>query len=87
MAAIRTGAYTFGTNNRSDFLVLHGQESQRAGAIIIVPKVTPPRQRELSAAALGHAGARDLTNTVAEVKYARNQIECSDYMLPDPDES
>ena len=29
------------TNNRSDFLVLHGQEALHAGVIIIVPNVTP----------------------------------------------
>jgi hypothetical protein len=43
------------------------------------------RQRELISAALKHIGARDLTNTVVEVKYARNQIECSEYALPRTD--
>ena len=63
MATIRAQDYTFVTNNRSDFLVLHGQEALHAGVIIIVPNVTPVRQRELFTAALKHIGTRDLTNT------------------------
>jgi hypothetical protein len=68
--------------NRSDFLALHGQEPLHAGVIIIVPSVTPARQRELFSAALEHVGARDLTNTVVEVEYAGNRIVCSEYALP-----
>jgi predicted nuclease of predicted toxin-antitoxin system len=82
MSTIRAQDYTFVTNNRSDFLVLHGQEPLHAGVVIIVPNVTPVRQRELFTAALKHTGTRDLTNTVVEVKYTRNQIECSEYALP-----
>jgi hypothetical protein len=37
MATIRQQDYTFVTNNRSDFLVLHGMEPLHAGAIIIFP--------------------------------------------------
>jgi uncharacterized protein DUF5615 len=59
MATIRAQDYTFVTNNRSDFLALHGQETLHAGVIIIVPSVTPARQRELFSAALKHIGARD----------------------------
>ena len=76
MATIRAKDYTFVTNNRSDFLSLHGQEPLHAGVIIIVPSVIPTRQRE-------HIGARDLTNTVVESKYVQNQIECSEYALPE----
>ena len=83
MAVIRKQDYTFVTNNRSDFLVLHGQEPLHAGVIIIVPNVTPVSQRELLSAALEHIGTRDLTNTVVEVKYAGNQIACSEYALPE----
>jgi predicted nuclease of predicted toxin-antitoxin system len=82
MATIRQQDYTFVTNNRSDFLVLHGKEPLHAGVIIIIPSVTPLRQRELFSAALKHIGARDLTNTVVEVKYTGNQILCSEYALP-----
>jgi predicted nuclease of predicted toxin-antitoxin system len=86
MATIRAQDYTFVTNNRSDFLVLHGQEPLHAGVVIIVPNATPVRQRELFTTALKHIGARDLTNTVVEVKYAQDQIECSEYALPKTDE-
>jgi predicted nuclease of predicted toxin-antitoxin system len=39
MVTIRQQDYTFVTNNRSDFLGLHGQEPLHAGVIIIVPSV------------------------------------------------
>jgi len=74
MATIRAQDYTFVTNNRSDFLALHGQEPLHAGVIIIVPSVTPARQRELFTAALRHIGARTWT--------AGQQIQCLEYALP-----
>jgi hypothetical protein len=74
------------TNNRSDFLVLHGKERLHAGVIIIVPSVTPVSQRELFSAALAHIGARDLTNTVVEVKNSGTHIKCSEYALPEAGE-
>lgn len=86
MDTIRQRDYTFVTNNRSDFLSLHGQEPLHAGVIIIVPSVTPIRQRELFQAVLHHIGARDLTNTVVEVQYARERIECREYVLPEASE-
>ena len=49
MAIIRQQDYTFVTNNRSDFLGLHGTEPLHAGVIVLVPSVTPARQRELLA--------------------------------------
>jgi predicted nuclease of predicted toxin-antitoxin system len=86
MDNIRQQDYTFVTNNRSDFLTLHGREPLHAGVIIIVPSVTPVHQRELFSAALKHIGARDLTNTVVEVEYAGNRIVCSEYALPEAGE-
>jgi predicted nuclease of predicted toxin-antitoxin system len=83
MATVRSQDYTFVTNNRSDFLALYGREPLHPGVIIIVPSVTPVRQRELFSAALEHIGTRDLTNTVVEVKYAGNRIACSEYALPE----
>ena len=83
MSRILENDYTFVTNNRSDFLDLHGQEVLHPGVIIIVPNVTTPDlQQELFRAVLKHIGTRDLTNTVVEVKYARSRIECSEYVLP-----
>ncbi len=86
MATIRAQDYTFVTNNRSDFLFLHGKEPLHAGVIIIIPNVTPLRQRELFSAALKHIGTRDLTNTVVEVRYERNRIVCCEYALPQVNE-
>ena len=86
MATIRQQDYTFVTNNRSDFLALHGQEPLHAGVIIIVPSVAPVGQRELFSAALEHIGTRDLINTVIEVEYVGNRIACSEYALPEADE-
>jgi len=86
MATIRAQDYSFVTNNRSDFLALHGQEPLHAGVIIIIPSVAPARQRELFSAALKHVGARDLTNTVVEVQYAGTQTVCSEYDLPNTGE-
>jgi predicted nuclease of predicted toxin-antitoxin system len=37
MQAIREEEYTFVTNNRSDFLALHGKESLHAGVIFLFP--------------------------------------------------
>jgi predicted nuclease of predicted toxin-antitoxin system len=36
IATIRANDYTFVTNNRSDFLTLHGQEPLHAGVIIMM---------------------------------------------------
>jgi Domain of unknown function (DUF5615) len=82
MSKIVENDYTFVTNNRSDFLALHGREELHPGVIIIVPNVTPDLQQELFRAALKHIGTRDLTNTVVEVKYARSRVECSEYAFP-----
>ena len=86
MGTIRKHDYTFVTNNRADFLDLHGQESLHAGVIILVPNVRPIQQRQLFSAALKHIGARDLTNTVIEVKYSGKHIVCSEYSLPPANE-
>ena len=82
MRVIREQEYTFVTNNRSDFLALHGKEPLHAGVIVIVPNVIPSQQRELFAAALKHIGMRDLTNTVVEVQFVGGEIKCSEYELP-----
>jgi predicted nuclease of predicted toxin-antitoxin system len=82
MRVIREQEYTFVTNNRSDFLELHGKEPLHAGVIVIVPNVVPSQQRKLFAAALKHIGRRDLTNTVVEARFAKNDIQCSEYELP-----
>ena len=85
MRVIREHEYSFVTNNRSDFLNLHGREPLHAGVIVIVPNVVPLQQRELFAAALKHIGTRDLTNTIVEVRFVKNDIQCSEYELPRPE--
>lgn len=74
--------YTFVTNNRFDFLTLYKKEAFHAGLVVIVPNVTPARQRELFNAVLDHIGGRDLINTVIEVGFARQHIECVEYDYP-----
>lgn len=83
MAFILERDYTFVTNNRSDFLGLYNKESLHAGLIIIVPNVTPARQRELFQAALDHIERREPVNSVIEVDYRGDSIECSEYPLPE----
>lgn len=82
MAIILERDYTFVTNNRSDFLVLYNQAPLHAGLVIVIPNVTPFRQRELFSAVLDHMGKRELVNAVIEVGYHGDQIECREYSLP-----
>jgi predicted nuclease of predicted toxin-antitoxin system len=73
--------YTFVTNNRSDFLALYRRTPLHAGLVIIVPNVKPALQRQLFETALGLISKRDLVNTVIEVAYSDEQIECRQYPL------
>jgi predicted nuclease of predicted toxin-antitoxin system len=86
LPVIRKREFTFVTNNGADFLALLGKEPLHPGIIIIVPNVPPVLQRELFKAALDHLGARDLTNSVVEVKYVGDRIACSEYILPESTE-
>jgi predicted nuclease of predicted toxin-antitoxin system len=86
LPVIREREFTFVTNNGADFLALFGKEPLHPGVIIIVPNVAPVLQRELFKAALDHIGARDLTNSVVEVKYVGDQIVCSEYALSESTE-
>src|SRR5437016_5424833 len=77
--------YTFVTNNGVDFLALYRKETLHSGLVIIVPNVSPARQRELFGVVLAHIGSRDLTNTVIEVEYAGNRVQCIEYAFPPHD--
>jgi predicted nuclease of predicted toxin-antitoxin system len=79
MAKIRREDYTFVTNNRTDFTSLYAKEELHAGLVIILPNVTPSRQRELFRAALSHIGDLDLTNAVLEVDLAGATATCREY--------
>lgn len=74
--------YTFVTNNRSDFLALYNHAQVHAGLVIIVPNVTPMRQRELFQTAIEHIGNGEIVNAVLEVDYHDNQIECREHQMP-----
>ena len=73
---------TFVTNNRFDFLTLYKKEAFHAGLVVIVPNVTPARQRDLFNAVLDHVGSRELINTVIEVSFGHQKIECVEYAYP-----
>jgi predicted nuclease of predicted toxin-antitoxin system len=83
MGRIRTEGYTFVTNNRSDFSSLYAREELHAGLVIIIPNITPRRQRELFRAALVHIGGRDLTNAVVELDFVGANVFCREYSYPD----
>jgi len=85
MRVIREQEYTFVTNDRSDFLTLHSNEPLHAGVIVIVPNVVPTEQRKLFAAAMKDIGTRDLANTVVEVRFVKEGIQCWEYELPRPE--
>ena len=76
--------YTFVTNNRTDFAALYAKEELHAGLVIIIPNVTPSRQRDLFRAALLHIGKRDLINAVLEVSLAGDRATCREYSYPRP---
>ena len=74
--------YTFVANNSTDFTALYAKEELHAGLVIILPNVTPSRQRELFRAALSHIGNRDLINAVLEVDLVGATATCREYSYP-----
>lgn len=82
MSKVCAEEYTFVTNNRADFTVLFSHEELHAGLIILIPNVTPLRQRELFKAALSHIAGRDLTNAVLEMDVVGTTIVCREYSHP-----
>lgn len=75
--------YTLVTNNAVDFRRLYADVDLHAGLIIIIPNVSPDRQRSLFAAVLDHLGQRSLVNSVVEMGFVDDQIEIIEYDLPD----
>ena len=82
MAFVLGHDYTFVTNNHFDSLALYGKESLHAGLIVLVPNVVPARQRELLKAVLDHIGSQQRINSVVEVRFRDQQIECFEYSFP-----
>jgi predicted nuclease of predicted toxin-antitoxin system len=74
--------YTFVTNNRADFLKLYSRAPVHAGLVIVVPNVTPIRQRELFQVALDHIGQREIVSAILEVEYREDRIDCREYPMP-----
>ena len=61
--------YTFVTNNRLDFLRLHGKEAVHAGLVVIVPSVARDEQIVLLHAVLDYLTINpDLVNHVLEIR-------------------
>lgn len=68
MSKIESGDYLFVTNNRLDFLALHGKTELHEGLIVIVPNVARAQQIRLFGLALNTlASLPDLVNQVLEV--------------------
>jgi predicted nuclease of predicted toxin-antitoxin system len=84
MDRIRTGEYTFVTNNRVDFAALYDREEIHPGLIIIVPNVVPRLQRDLFRAALAHIGRRELVSALIEVKITDAGIICQEFLYTGP---
>ncbi len=82
MNRIRREDYPFVTNNRADFTALYAKEELHAGLVIIIPNVTPSRQRELFRAALSHIGERDLIKAILEVDLAGAAATGREYPYP-----
>lgn len=82
MAIVLDRDYTFVTNNRSDFLSLYGKAQLHAGLVVVIPNVSPDRQRTLFDAVLNHIGQREPINTVLEVEYRGTEILCTEYSFP-----
>ncbi len=65
---IEAGSYLFVTNNRQDFLKLHGELSIHEGLIVIIPSVRKNEQVRLFALALDWLDQSvDLVNQVMEI--------------------
>lgn len=82
MAIVLDRDYTFVTNNRSDFMTLYGREPLHAGLIVLIPSVSPNRQRSLFDAVLKHLGQREPVNSVIEVEFRGAEIHCMEYQFP-----
>jgi predicted nuclease of predicted toxin-antitoxin system len=81
MKTVLRQEYVFVTNNRTDFLTLYGKRRLHAGLVILVPNVTPVRQRELFDAVLIHIAKRDLVNAVIEAELDGDEARCREYPL------
>lgn len=74
---------TFVTNNARDFRKLYGRQPLHAGLVIIIPQVTPDRQRALFDAALDEIGGEEfLVNEAIEVDLDKGDAVVTRYEIP-----
>ncbi|MGR7995793.1 DUF5615 family PIN-like protein [Xanthobacter sp. ZOL 2024] len=83
MPRIVAGDFTFVTNNARDFRKLYAKEEIHAGLVIIVPQVTPARQRALFDALLEAISTEAaLVNEVIEIVEDVGEAVLFRYSLP-----
>lgn len=83
MPRIVAGDFTFVTNNARDFRKLYAKEEIHAGLVIIVPQVTPARQRALFDALLEAISTEAaLVNEVIEIVEDAGEAVLFRYSLP-----
>jgi predicted nuclease of predicted toxin-antitoxin system len=74
---------TFVTNNARDFRKLFARQSLHAGLVILLPQVSPAKQRELFRRVLADLGPGDqLVNEVIEIGIVGGEFEIARYDLP-----
>ena len=72
------------TNNAIDFRRLYSRAGIHPALVLILPMVTPERQRKLFRAILHHSESRtDLINRIIEVGLCGDTILFREYELPE----
>jgi predicted nuclease of predicted toxin-antitoxin system len=75
--------FTFVTNNAGDFRRLYARQEVHAGLVIVVPQVSPARQRALFSSLLDTLDPDDaLLNEVIEVSLDGDEVVITRYELP-----
>ena len=75
--------FTFVTNNAADFRRLYARQEVHAGLVIVVPQVSPARQRALFSSLLDTLDPDDaLLNEVIEVSLDGDEVVITRYELP-----
>jgi predicted nuclease of predicted toxin-antitoxin system len=75
--------FTFVTNNAADFRRLYARQEVHAGLVIVVPQVSPARQRALFSSLLDTLDPDDaLLNEVIEVGLDGDEVVITRYELP-----
>jgi predicted nuclease of predicted toxin-antitoxin system len=76
--------FTFVTNNAKDFRKLYAKEQVHAGLVIIVPQVTPEKQRELFSTVIEDLAPEELLiNEIIEIEVAEDGVVVTRYGLPE----